>query len=99
MYCVECYAELFPPGWTDEYQPVSEVASEKVSEIQDMLQNVKDGLPGRGFVTCDDKHFRFEDDCAARWSLEELFSFISDEDIAVLLNALNDGNLKAVNGG
>lgn len=21
VYCVECYAVLFPPGWTDEYQP------------------------------------------------------------------------------
>lgn len=23
MYCVECYAYLFPPGWTDEYQPLT----------------------------------------------------------------------------
>lgn len=21
-YCVDCYAHLFPPGWTDEYQPL-----------------------------------------------------------------------------
>lgn len=24
VYCVECYAILFPPGWTDEYQPITE---------------------------------------------------------------------------
>lgn len=28
VYCVECYASLFPPGWTDDYdiQPVSQKA-------------------------------------------------------------------------
>lgn len=24
VYCIECYAQLFPPGWTDEYQPITE---------------------------------------------------------------------------
>lgn len=24
VYCIECYAHLFPPGWTDEYQPITE---------------------------------------------------------------------------
>jgi len=24
VYCIDCYAILFPPGWTDEYQPLSD---------------------------------------------------------------------------
>src|SRR5579859_1147251 len=25
LYCLDCYAHLFPPGWTDEYQPLKDI--------------------------------------------------------------------------
>lgn len=25
LYCIDCYAHLFPPGWTDEYMPLKDV--------------------------------------------------------------------------
>ncbi len=25
LYCLDCYLDLFPPGWTDEYQPLKDI--------------------------------------------------------------------------
>lgn len=39
LYCIECYTELFPPGWTDEYQPLKDI---DMSAHPDQSQDEKD---------------------------------------------------------
>lgn len=35
VYCIECYAILFPPGWTDEYQPLKDVEEQEIHPGED----------------------------------------------------------------
>lgn len=70
--------------------------SEK-TEIQQMLERIADALPCRNLVHCrDDQYTDREGDL---WSVDELLSFIYPDELATLLNALNDGELKAANDG
>jgi len=43
VYCIDCYAELFPPGWTDEYQPLADSLSDLKDGIDDLLDYLDGG--------------------------------------------------------